>query len=89
MKEKQIGTTCVDSGSVVITDPCYLENGMNQNQVNELGKRLSNKKHTSLFEQINLGVVHRTRYGDGEYPIIATYDDDDMVVSIRVDFGSN
>ena len=93
--EKQIGSTCVDSGTICITDPCYVTgNQYSDKEYDSLCDRMYSKdnnsnNHTSLFDNPTLGIVHHTRYGDGVYPIIATYDRDDMVVSIRIDFGSN
>ena len=92
--EKQICSTCVDSGTICITDPCYITgNQYSDREYDSLCDRMHSKNnpndYTSLFENPILGVVHQTRYGDGSYPIIATYDKDDMIVSIRIDFGSN
>ena len=101
--EKQVGTTCVDSGTIVITDPCYVMNDCKESDCkcnNHLdyddfctryGKALEKGRDYVPLSNSNeaLGTIHSTRYGDGIYPIIATYDNKDMVVSIRVDFGSN
>jgi|LULN01.1.fsa_nt_gb hypothetical protein len=88
--EKKVGTTCVDSGTICITDPCYIIDRYNEDKYIDMANRLGNdNNYTPLFyPDIHLGVVHSTRYGDGEYPIIATYDKDDLVVSVRVDFGT-
>ncbi len=89
--EKVVGQTCVDSGTIAITDPCYMVDRYNQKEWDLLGERMYPKnkpsnQHTTLFQEPHLGVVHTTRDGDGIYDIVATYDEEGRVVSVRVDF---
>lgn len=87
---KKIGTVCVDSGQVMICDPCYIDSQWekvpvfpgdnftqqcadNKDQFNYLGAC-----HASLSENmagpIGLAVAASSGYGDGEYPVYATYE---------------
>ena len=88
MREEILGVTSVDTGCIVITDPCYVV-GDRYTEKDIDNTDWSNKSNPLFKDQPHLGIIHRTRYGDGTYPIIATYDDHDMIVSIRVEFGSH
>jgi hypothetical protein len=75
----KIGSCGVDSGQLLIIDPCYLSNwkdgefpskdGNDYNAVSEL--TIGNK-----FGEHKGGVVSETGYGDGRYPVIATIADE-------------
>ena len=85
----QIGTVLVDSGQLMLVDPCYL--------VGEHNKRFEQKDYDVLSQQEDGNVWpgqvvnHRavktsTGYGDGEYPVFATYNNEGIVSSIEVKF---
>lgn len=68
-----LGSAGVDSGQLLITDPCYI----NDTEV----FNYKNMETTSSNELINkhgacVGIVMRTQVGDGEFPIFARYADD-------------
>jgi len=68
-----LGSTCVDSGQLLITDPCYI----NDTEV----FNYKNMETTSSNELINehgacVGIVTRTQVGDGLFPVFARYAED-------------
>tara|TARA_B100001939_G_C16825276_1_gene566183 strand:- start:90 stop:422 length:333 start_codon:yes stop_codon:yes gene_type:complete len=84
MKKVKIGTAGVDSGQLMVTDPCYINKFINNDFDDYEGK----KKDTSYSysgactqtlrnenqggELANgLGVVFSTGIGDGSYPVYA------------------
>lgn len=108
--EKLIGHIGVDSGQVLITDPCYVESWEDTDfsgdtvEADEKGlfpygytgacsATLSDKQAGALrfaMGHEGAGVVTSTGYGDGSYPVYATFSDEDewgtRVKSIRVEF---
>lgn len=85
-----IGWCAVDSGQILITDPSYLAD-WRDNEMGDTGKgdySWSGACATTLTDekagQLNFlaghagaGVVSSTGLGDGYYPVMATYVDDD------------
>lgn len=68
-----LGSAGVDSGQLLITDPCYISDTEVFNY--------KNMETTSSNELINkhgacVGIVMRTQVGDGSFPIFARYADD-------------
>jgi len=69
MKEKTlIGYCGVDSGQILLVDPCYVEDGLNYDRVCDVAQGDNVNKESAR------GVVTCTRYGDGVFPVIATGD---------------
>lgn len=65
-----LGCTGVDSGQLLITDPCYLTDKNTfdyKNMETDDFKALINRHGASL------GLVTRTHVGDGVFPIFAIY----------------
>ena len=68
-----LGSAGVDSGQLLITDPCYINDTEVFNYKN-METRSSNElinKHGAC-----VGIVMRTQVGDGSFPIFARYADD-------------
>jgi hypothetical protein len=101
--EEEIGVVGVDSGQLVITDPCYIDSQWKEEEFTGDGKAKYNFSYNACCQktignentgQLNfelghagVGVVVRTGYGDGVYPVIATIDKTSgRVKSIRVEF---
>ncbi len=91
-----IGHVGVDSGQVMITDPCYLDSW----KANEFKER-STKLDYSYEGACNAtlgdnggaeigsgtqGVASRTAFGDGTYPVFQIIGDDETVEGLFVDF---
>jgi hypothetical protein len=97
MKKKCIGSVYVDSGQLMITDPCYLKRWKNDKFVdcNEApysysyngacNATMSPDKAGSL--QNGFGVAFSSGYGDGEYPVFATYNKEGRIVKVEIIMG--
>jgi hypothetical protein len=93
MKKEIIGNVWVDSGQLVITDPCYLrdwggdEFGKdNEGEYSYAGActaTLSEKQYGML--ETGMAAAFSTG-GDGVFPVEATLDDDGYIISITVSF---
>jgi hypothetical protein len=89
-----VGHVGVDSGQVMIVDPCYLDDYDPQSN-----EEWDPEKHKGTFSyqglchktlsdnvgQVNLSVVSSSGYGDGYYPVYATFEDG-RVASLTVEF---
>ena len=99
MKKKQIGSVYVDSGQLMITDPCYLKRWINNEFVDSkleappysysydgaCNATLSPNKAGSL--ENGFGVAFSSGYGDGEYPVFATYNKEGRIVKVEILMG--
>jgi len=100
--EKLIGHVCVDSGQLILTDPCYLKEWKaneyvaisphvgyrpDYTYVGACNATCSKERAGQLANALGapLAVAFSTGYGDGTYPVYATYEDG-RVLSVRVDF---
>lgn len=79
MKRKLIGHVGVDSGQIVIVDPCILSQLVQQNAY-DLSCEVTTSRHLAgkvciEFEgkPIEMGVAARAGDGDGTYPVYAEY----------------
>ena len=90
-----VGRVPVDSGQVMITDPCYLGEFENDNYSadddnTEVKFSYSGACHRTLADgagQVTpLAVASSTGYGDGMYPVYAMYDNSGMIMQLAVDF---
>jgi hypothetical protein len=107
--EKLIGHVGVDSGQLIITDPCYIKswgsNDFGSDQKPDIkglysydyegacSATLSEDQAGALRFQMGhegAGVAFSTGFGDGLYPVYATFSDEGewgtRVKSIRVEF---
>lgn len=100
VKTIRIGKVCVDSGQIMIVDPCYLSDW----KANEFDSEKGAENPSGEFSydgacretlySINGGgeigngraVAVGTAYGDGEYPVTARVDSDGRILSITVKF---
>lgn len=94
-----VGHIGVDSGQVMLLDPCYLDdwkgNEFADNRPGEFSyagactATLSDKGYGELnFAMGHSGVAFAcgTRWGDGTYPVYAEFDKDGRVTSLTIDF---
>ena len=99
LERKKIGEVGVDSGSLVITDSCYIdaywekpagENGDYPYSYEGVFDATCNKNGGGNLGN-TLGVAFRSGYGDGVYNVYATYNDDDVfgsrIVKIEIEMG--
>jgi hypothetical protein len=99
-QQKLIGGFAVDSGQAMIGDPCYLDDWqpwnsevdnfddhpLHKGEYGYLGA--CNMTLEKQYGEIGLGkaVVFNTGYGDGYYPVYATFDENGMITEITVKF---
>ena len=101
MSEVLIGHIGVDSGQMMLCDPCYINGNWDTTQADfdciEQHKdefsyggacqaTLSEKKAGVL--ESGLGAVCATGYGDGSYPVYVRYNSEGRVVEMRIEFDS-
>ena len=91
---KIIGKCGVDSGQLLIIDPCYL-NKWKDGEVDFDKKKYLNDYDEACKitcgknaggEHSKLGVVLSSGYGDGVYPIKAFYNEKGIIIKIEIDF---
>ena len=69
-----IGTVSVDSGQLLLVDPCYLDKRQFEDLYAECCKATGDEKNPDKnFDQVfdTLALCTSTGYGDGEYPVYA------------------
>lgn len=87
--DKLIGHIGVDSGQVMIVDPCYVIDDKDKYEhICEV--TLSDEQGGPVLPNVPnnamLAVAHSTRDGDGVFPVYAECDKDGRILSLRVEF---
>jgi len=82
-----IGHCAVDSGQIMIIDPCYV---IKQYKDGEADKKYTEVCEVTLSDKgygnILGGLATTTLYGDGQYPVYAELNDAGKVVTLTIDF---
>ncbi len=99
LTKKLIGHISVDSGQVIIVDPCYLgewqdgeahpEDGTTNHYARTCKITDDSEQHGGemLVSGIGgFGVVSSTYIGDGRYPVYGYYDETGMPTKITIEF---
>lgn len=96
-----IGHCPVDSGTIMVIDPCYVlddervpdPKGTVFGYTSEYLRNVMPTCEAPFYGGVQpneydgqLGVVSRTLYGDGCYPVIAEFNSDGRVVRLTIDF---
>jgi hypothetical protein len=89
-EERLVGHCGVDSGQIMIVDPCYvIDNKFSDEQYDECCQVTLSEDQAGAVMR-NLAVVSTTGIGDGYYPVYATTDNIDgwgeRVTELRIDF---
>lgn len=99
MKEL-VGNIAVDSGQIMIVDPCYLNDWV-ANEYTDFeqpptGKFDYNGACTATVTRKGFGIlsnkycglaaVSSSGYGDGEYPVYATRNSDGRIIRLTIEF---
>lgn len=99
MSEVLIGHIGVDSGQMMLCDPCYINGNWDTNEADfqniEQHHRefsyggaceatLSEKRAGVLGS--GLGAVCSTGYGDGSYPVFVRYNTEGRIIEMRIEF---
>tara|TARA_R100000458_G_C8269029_1_gene243839 strand:+ start:2076 stop:2339 length:264 start_codon:yes stop_codon:yes gene_type:complete len=86
MSKRLIGHVPVDSGQVMVVDPCYVlkdDDPVAEKLYQEIcGVTMSSDKAGSF----DLGCATSSGWGDGNYPAYVHYDDSGRVKKLVVDF---
>jgi len=100
VQRKKLGSIGVDSGQVMVCDPCYL----NDWKDTEFAGGVTQEYRTKAFDYDGacretcyapesggalggfLAVVASSGYGDGEYPVYADYNAEGRIVRLVIDF---
>lgn len=96
---KQIGSVAVDSGQIMIIDPCYIENDFSNDfnghfkdepkssyEMNYDGCCQATLNEVGYGSIQQLAIACRTTYGDGVYPVYAEFNSSGQVTSLTIDF---
>ena len=95
----KIGEVAVDSGQIMIIDPCYIEqdfsnqfSGEYENdpkseyEMNYDGCCKATLNENGYGALQSLAIACRTTWGDGTYPVYAEFNSDGQVTSLTIDF---
>lgn len=93
MNKKLIGYCGVDSGQIMIVDPCYALKKMTEEEAEAKYKAccdvtLSKEENGEVLLSgiAGFGVVTGSFGGDGNYPVYANYGKDGLVKSLTIKF---
>ena len=88
----KVGTVTVDSGTVIIADPCYL-NSLNGDRDNYMAEVASVTRYTdggagnvNLFNHGGEAVASMTAFGDGRFSVFVEYREDGRPGKLIIDF---
>lgn len=82
---QQIGTCAVDSGQILLIDPCYIDSHWDHDSSYDEVCEVSLGEERAGHVRKLFATVTSTGMGDGEYPVYATYKDG-MVISVTIEF---
>jgi hypothetical protein len=98
---KKVGVIGVDAGLCWLGDPCYIIHSDDKSKdlgadwsdfVDKMcpkelkGGGLDHRQFNFNMGHAGLGVCVSTGYGDGTYPVFATFNEDGRVVKVEVEF---
>tara|TARA_Y100001938_G_scaffold148976_1_gene234320 strand:- start:401 stop:859 length:459 start_codon:yes stop_codon:yes gene_type:complete len=89
MERAKVGTVTVDSGTVIIADPCYLKDVKNDEEIQvEVGRAIDegNAGNANLFTHWGEAVASRTAFGDGRFSVFVEYREDGRPGKLIIDF---
>ncbi len=75
---EEIGTVGVDSGQIVIADPCYV---LSKDEYKKLITDYQQQPH-----EFKHGVINSGWGGDGTFPVFVKKDDDGRIIEMKVVF---
>ena len=88
---KEVGTVTVDSGTVIIADPCYLKDVKNDKEV--WGQVASVTRYTdggagnaNLFNHSGEAVASATAFGVGRFSVFVEFREDGRPGKLIIDF---
>ena len=93
MKKKIIGQVGVDSGSILISDPSYINDhfSIEGDDIYDIypdkdrHRQISTKKTKNTIK-IPIAMTVQTGWGDGVYPVTAHYNKDGRIAQVEIVF---
>ena len=93
LTKRLIGHISVDSGSIMIVDPCYLDEWQPGTHYEAAGNVINKSPHRGgriLVSGVGgFGIVSQTYDGDGMFPVYGHYDKDKLPIRITIEFTRN
>lgn len=89
MTTKQVGSVFVDSGQIIIIDPCYVyedDFALGQEPTGKPYDKVCRLTTTTNHGDFEGGFATSTLYGDGEYPVYAEVDEGGRILRLTIDF---
>lgn len=98
MKKVLMGHVAVDSGQLLIMDPCYIDSMWEREEFdpdtppkhplsyNSVSQTTLDSKYGEMG--LSWAVISRSGYGDGLYPVYGYLNNDDRVIKIVVEMNS-
>jgi Protein of unknown function (DUF4241) len=93
MKKELLGYCAVDSGQLIIVDPCYLrewkdggsEDNSHYGRACALTVTQTGGGQMTVAGIAGDGVVFASGWGDGNYPVLASRDADGRIIKVEID----
>jgi len=86
MSKELVGYCGVDAGLIWLGDPCYIKNHPELNDESKWQEFCESLRDMNLPQEAYSGVLTRTGWGDGEYPVYATKTKDGDIKKIEIVF---
>ena len=83
MKSEYLGSTRVDSGQLLLTDPCYIVDE-GTFDYKKMCVQSGNSKTLINKYGLKVGVVMNTQVGDGCFPVYAKYNKKGELLKIEI-----
>lgn len=80
---ERIGTVGVDSGMLLISDPCYIKEGL-EDKIEDIYEKVNSKGGAAEAKRFDLAL--KTGYGDGLYDVYAKRDSEGRILKIEISF---
>ena len=92
MKRIKLGIVGVDSGQLLICDPCYLQSeGLETSErlINSAPIQKGDKNHKQIFNTIGaeVGIKFDSGYGDGAYSVYGYVNKHGAIVKVEIKMG--
>lgn len=86
-----LGYVTVDSGQLLIIDPCYLSEWKHgefapddDNEYNSYNAACELTLSDKRFGNVLGGIVFSSGYGDGNYPVYCNTDNDGVIIKVEI-----
>tara|TARA_R110002020_G_C15998525_1_gene750008 strand:- start:55 stop:447 length:393 start_codon:yes stop_codon:yes gene_type:complete len=91
MKKVKLGVVGVDSGTLMITDPCYYMDHQDRSKIKK-GYRQEDvyKDDDKRYRVIDFNALtFSSGYGDGSYSVYGYINDDDRIIKVEIIMGEH